>query len=46
MAIVFEDPLSTTMSKDDAALRRLARIFDQHFVISRNAGNDGVLMCR
>ncbi|MCB0146503.1 MAG: hypothetical protein KDE01_02505, partial [Caldilineaceae bacterium] len=42
MAIVFEDPAVDDNVKDDAALWALAHVFDQHFVIGRDAGNDGV----
>lgn len=42
MAIIFEDPAVDDNVKDDAALWALAHVFDQHFVIGRDAGNDGV----
>lgn len=41
MAILFEDPAVDDNVKDDAALWALAHVFDQHFVIGRDAGNDG-----
>jgi hypothetical protein len=41
MAIVFEDPAVDDNVKDDAGLWALAHVFDQHFVIGRDAGNDG-----
>ncbi|HHW87945.1 MAG TPA: hypothetical protein GX400_17290, partial [Chloroflexi bacterium] len=42
MAIIFEDPAVDDNVKDDTALWALAHVFDQHFVIGRDAGNDGV----